>query len=187
MRSAGRGVPESAGPSDPRVQAVAGLVVRVERRARWLAWFATRVALVGGVAGAALWWFAAGGRMSDWWRGTVGSVLVLVLCLAPALWLVNVRMSLLGLVELPETLGGVATRRIRRTPPGTRPPAPDGGVVDAVRSTWRILKDYGDVAGSWGTVAQLLVPSFWLLTVVALLAVPVVCLLAVVAGLLSAL
>jgi len=168
---------------DPRVQAVAGLVARVEGAARWLAWVATRGALVGGAAGAALWWVTAGERLPDWWQGTAGSLLVLALCLAPALWLVNVRMSLLGLVELPATLGGVATRRLRRRRPRTaaRPPAPDGGVLGTVRSTWGVLRDYGDVTGSWGTVAQLLAPPFWVLTVLALLLVPVVALLAAVA------
>jgi len=173
------------GTPDPRVQAVAGLVARVEGAARWLAWVATRGALIGGVAGAALWWVTSGERLPDWWQGTAGSLLVLLLCLAPALWLLNVRMSLLGLVELPATLGGVATRRLRRAGAGARPPAPDGGVFGAVRSTWGVLRDYGDVTGSWGTVAQLLAPPFWMLTVLALLAVPVVAVLAMVAVLLG--
>lgn len=177
---------EAARPSDPRVQAVATLVARVEGVARWVVWTATRAALLGGAAGVALWWFTAGERIGDWWRGTVGSLLVLGLCLAPALWLVNVRMSVLELLELPATLTGVATRRLRRARPGTKPPAPDGSVVGAVRSAWGILRDYGDVAGSWGAAAQLVAPPFWVLTVVALLAVPVVAVLAVVAGLLTA-
>jgi len=46
-----------------------------------------------------------------------------------------------------------------------------------------ILRDYGDLVGSWGAVAQLLVPSFWLLRVAALVAVPVVVIAAAVAGL----
>lgn len=171
---------------DERVQAVASLVRRVEGAARWLAWVATRAAIVGGVAGAALWWFAAGDRVDEWWRGTAGSLLVLALCLAPALWLVNVRFSLLGLMELPATLSGVATRRLHRAQSEGKPPAPRGGVVGAVRSTWRILQDYGDVTGSWGIVAQLLAPPFWVLTVLALAAVPVVAVLAVVVGLLAA-
>lgn len=111
---------------------------------------------------------------------------MLALCLAPALWLVNVRMSLLGLLELPATLGGVAARRMGRTPADRRPPAPAGGVLGAARSIWGVLRDYGDVAGSWGTVAQLIAPPFWLLTVVALLAVPLVVVLALVAALLAA-
>ena len=179
-------MPEGTHAPDPRVQAVAGLVSRVEGGARWLAWFATRAAGAGGVAGIALWWLTAGERVTDWWRGTAGSVLVLALCLAPALWLVNVRMSLLGLLELPETLSGVAARRMGRTPAGAKPPAPAGGVIGAVRSTWGIARDYGDVAGSWGAVAQVLAPPFWVLTVVALLAVPLVAVLAVLAALLAA-
>jgi hypothetical protein len=171
---------------DQRVQAVTALVARVEGAARWLAWVATRGAWAGGAAGAVLWWFTAGDRVGDWWRGTAGSLLVLALCLAPALWLVNVRESLLGLLELPATLSGVATRRLRRPRAGAKPPAPDDGVFGTLRSTWGVLQDYGDVAGSWGTVAQLLAPPFWLLTAVALLAVPLVSVLALLAVLLAA-
>lgn len=170
---------------DPRVQAVAGLVARVEGVARWLAWVAIRAAAVAGAAGIALWWFAAGEGVADWWQGTAGSVLLLALCLAPALWLVNVRMSLLGLLELPETLGGVAARRMGRKPAESRPPAPAGGVIGALRSTWGVVRDYGDVAGSWGAVAQVLAPPFWVLTALALLAVPLVVVLALVAALLG--
>jgi hypothetical protein len=173
---------EGTGSPDPRVQAVAGLVARVEGAARWLAWLATRAAGVGAVAGVALWWLAAGERVGDWWQGTAGSVVVLVLCVAPALWLVNVRMSLLALLDLPQTLAGVAARRVRRTRTDAKPPAPAGGSLGAVRSMWGIVRDYGDVAGSWGAVAQVLAPPFWLLTVVAFLAVPVVALLALVAA-----
>ena len=177
---------EGTGAPDPRVQAVAGLVARVEGAARWLAWVATRGAGVGGIAGIALWWFTAGERVGDWWQGTAGSVLVLALCLAPALWLLNVRMSLLGLLELPATLGGVAARRIRRAPADARPPAPAGGRIAAVRSIWGVVRDYGDVAGTWGTVAQVVAPPFWFLTVIALLAVPLVAVLALVAALAAA-
>lgn len=170
---------------DPRLQAVAGLVSRVDGAARWLAWTATRVAAVGAVAGAVLWWFVAGDDVSEWWRGTAGSLLVLALCLLPALWLLNVRMSLLGLVELPETLGGVAARRAGRPRDADRPAKPDGGVLATVRSLRSILQDYGDVAGSWGTVVQVLVPSFWMLTAVAFVAVPVLAVTAMVAALLA--
>ena len=179
-------MPEGVGSPDPRVQAVAGLVARVDGAARWLAWVATRAAAVGGMAGIALWWFVAGERVVDWWQGTLGSVLVLALCLAPALWLVNVRMSMVGLLELPATLGGVAARRMGRTPADARPPAPAGGPIGAVRAIWGVVRDYGDVAGSWGAVAQILAPPFWWLTVVALLAVPLVAVLAVVAALVTA-
>ena len=167
------------------MEALAGLVARVGGAARWLAAFATRAAGVGGAAGIALWWLAAGDRLGNWWRGTAGSVVVLALCLAPALWLVNVRMSLLGLLELPETLGGVAARRVGRTPSDAKPPAPARGPVAVVRSIWGVVRDYGDVAGTWGAVAQVLAPPFWLLTVVALVAVPLVVVLALVAAVLA--
>jgi hypothetical protein len=177
---------ETGSPPAAALQAVNALVARVDGAARWLAWVATRAAGVGAAAGAVLWWFTAGERVLQWWRGTAGGLAVLALCLAPALWLVNVRMSLLGLVELPATLSGVATRRVRRVRAGGRPPAPHGGVFGALRSMWRVLQDYGDVAGSWGTVAQLLAPPFWLLTVLALLIVPVLAVAAAVAALLEA-
>ena len=179
-------MPEGTGPRDPRIQTLANQIARIQGGARWLAWVATRAAAAGGVSGVALWWLAAGGRVTDWWQGTAASVLVLALCLAPALWLVNVRMSLLGLLELPETLGGVAARRMGRAPAGPRPPAPAGGVIGALRSTWGVLRDYGDVTGSWGAVAQVLAPPFWVLTAVALLAVPLVVVLTLVAVLLAA-
>lgn len=146
----------------------------------WLARLATRAAVVGAAAGAALWWFVAGDRVGEWWRGTAGSLLVLVLCLAPSLWLTNVRFALLDLVELPEKLSGVADRRLRSRP---APQRPETGTLGTIRSVRDILQDYGDVAGSWGTVAQLVVPGFWVLTVVALAAVPVLVLAALVAGL----
>lgn len=171
---------------DPRLQAVAGLVSRIDGAARWLAWAATRAAGLGAVAGAALWWSVAGEGVSDWWQGTAGSLLVLVLCLAPALWLLNVRQSLLGLVELPATLSGVAKRRVLRPQPSGPPVKPDGGVLGTIRALRSVLGDSGDVAGAWGTVAQVLVPSFWLLTAVAFAAVPLLAVLAVVAALLRA-
>jgi hypothetical protein len=45
-----------------------------------------------------------------------------------------------------------------------------------------VVQEYGDVAGSWGTVAQLVVPTFWFLTLAALAAVPVLVVAAVIAG-----
>ena len=140
---------------------------------------ATRAAVVGALAGGLLWWVVAGDRVDEWWRGTVGSVLVLVVCLAAPLWLLNVRFALLGLVELPEKLGGVADRRLRARPAAERP---DGGALGTIRTIRDIVQDYGDVAGSWGTVAQLLVPAFWFLTVAALAAVPVLVVAAAIAG-----
>ncbi len=161
--------------SDPGLERLAGLVARVEGAACWLARMATRAAIVGGVAGALLWWVAAGDRITTWWRGTGGSLLVLALCLAPAAWLVNLRMALLELVELPEKLGGVATRRVGRL--RDRRPSPDrpeGGPLGAARSVWDAVRDYADVVGAWGTVAQMVVPWFWFVTAVAFAAVPVV-------------
>ena len=126
-----------------------------------------------------LWWVAAGGRVTEWWEGTAASLLVLALVLAPAAWLVNVRFGLLELVELPDKLAGVATRR--DGPP--QPERPEEGTVGAIRSVWAVLSDFGDVIGAWGAVAQLVAPMFWLLTAVAFVAVPVVVVLAVAAGL----
>lgn len=170
---------------DPRLEALAGMVARVEGAACWLAALATRAALVGGGAGVVLWWVTVGDRVDEWWRGTAASLLVLGLCLAAAAWLLNVRSALLGLVELPDRLSGVTTRRVAQLRRGPRPDGADGGVLEAVRSVRGVLRDYGDVVGSWGTVAQLLVPSFWLLTVSALVAVPVLVVLALVAALID--
>ena len=170
---------------DPRVQAVAQLVGRVEGAACWLARVATRTAVAGLAAGLALWWFTAGDRVTDWWQGSAASLLVLALCVAPAAWLLNVRIALVDLVELPDTLSGVATRRaggLRRREPAE---APETGLLGAVRAVRGVVRDYGDVVGSWGTVAQLLAPAFWLLTLAAFASVPVVALLAAVAALVS--
>ena len=165
------------------MEALARLVARVEGAACWLARLAGRGALVGGGAGLVLWWFLAGAWLTDGWQGTASSLLVLAVCVAPTLWLLNVRFSLVRLVELPDTLGGVATRRAGGLRARGRAERPDGGVLGAVRSVRAVVRDYGDVAGSWGTVAQLVVPSFWLLTLAALAAVPVVAVLAAVAAL----
>lgn len=168
---------------DPRVEALAGVVARVEGAACWLARLATKAAVIGGVAGVLLWWLIAGSRIDDWWQGTLGSALVLLLCVAAPAWLLNVRSALHDLVELPEKLAGVTTRRVAELRGGARPERPDGGTLQAMRSVRGVLSDYGDVVGSWGTVAQLLVPSFWVLTAAALVAVPVLVVLAAVAGL----
>ena len=149
------------------------MVARAAARVCWMARLATRAALVGALAGALLWWTAAGERVDEWWRGTAGSLVVLVLCLAPALWLLNVRFALHDLVELPEKLRGVAGRRAGQLRGRPAPERPDGGTLGAVRTIRDIVSDYGDVAGSWGTVAQVVVPTFWVLTVAALAAVPV--------------
>ena len=192
---AARGAGTSKGPiltdgpapahPDPRLQALAGVLATVSAKVCWLARLATRAAVVGAVAGALLWWVVAADRVDDWWQGTVASLLVVALCLAAPLWLLNVRFALLGLLELPEKLGGVAGRRgaqLRGRPAAERPA---GGALGALRSIRDIVRDYADVAGSWGTVAQLVVPTFWILTVAALGAVPVLVVAAVIAGLIA--
>ncbi len=164
---------------DPRLDVLAGVVGRVEVKARWLARLATRGAVAGAVAAFPLWWVVAGDGVTEWFAGTAASLLVLGLFLAPAAWLVNVRFALLELVELPQKLAGVATRRAAHLRTGA-PERPDQGSFAAARSVWGVLNDYGDVVGAWGTVAQLVAPWFWLLTAAAFVAVPVVGLLAAV-------
>ncbi|MGI8810864.1 MAG: hypothetical protein ACR2KK_24095 [Acidimicrobiales bacterium] len=171
---------------DPRLEALAGVVARVGGAACWLARLATRAAVVGAAAGTVLWSVVAGDRVDEWWQGTLASLLVLALCLSAPGWLWNVRSALHELVELPEKLGDVTSRRaggLRRARP--QPDRPDGGALGAVRSVRGVLRDYGDVVGSWGTVAQLVVPSFWLLTVAALVTVPVLVVVAALAALVA--
>ncbi len=165
------------------MDALVAVVGRVEGAACWLAGTATKGALVGGGAGLVLWWLTAGERLTDWWQGTTTSVLVLLVCVAPALWLVNVRTALAELVDLPQTLGGVAARRAGMLGGRARPSKPVGGVLAAVRTVRGLLRDYDDVVGSWATIAQLLAPLFWVLTLAALVAVPVVAILAAVVAL----
>jgi hypothetical protein len=156
----------------------AAVVARVEGAACWVAGVATKGSAAAGAAGLVLWWLAAGGRVTGWWHGTLLSALVLVACLAPAEWLMNVRFAMVELVELPETLRGVAVRRAG----GLRGRAvtPARGVPAAVRSVRDAVRDYGDVTGSWGAVAQVVTPAFWFLTAAALAAVPVLAAVAVV-------
>ncbi|MEA2702764.1 MAG: hypothetical protein QOD63_709, partial [Actinomycetota bacterium] len=156
------------------------------------------------IAGALLWWIEGSGRIDEWWQGTAASLLVLAFCLAPAAWLLYVRVALLELVELPDKLAGMAARRIGQLGAGQRgagqlgagqpaglghlpadaePERPKGGVVGGARSVRGIVSDYGDVVGSWGAVAQLLVPSFWFFSAAALAAVPILVVLVAVAGL----
>lgn len=166
--------------NDPRLDVVAAVVGRVEGKACRLARLATRGAVTGGVAALPLWWVVAGDRLTDRWSGTTASLLTLALFVAPTAWLVNVRFALLDLVELPQKLAGVTTRRVARlrTPPPVE--RPDHGPFATARSVWAVLRDYGDVVGAWGTVAQLVAPWFWLLTAAAFVAVPVVVLVATV-------
>lgn len=163
---------------DPRIERLAAVVARVEGAACWLARTATRASAVAAIAGVVLWWAATGDRLPDRWHGTVTSLVVLVLCLTPAGWLFNVRSALHGLVDLPASLQGVATRR-------REPRKPAGGLLGAIRTVRGVARDYGDVTGAWGTVAQLVVPLFWLLTALAFVAVPLLVMAAAVAALVS--
>lgn len=187
--------------SDPRIEKLTRMVSRAKGATCWLARLATRAAIVGGIAGALLWWIEGSGRIDEWWQGTAVSLLILAICLAPAAWLLYVRVALLELVGLPEKLTGVATRRIGQLgmgqvgaghpkigqlPPDAEPERPTGGVIGGVRSVRSGLSDYGDVVGGWGAVAQLLVPSFWVFSAAALAAVPILVILVAVAGLAEA-
>ena len=176
-------MPATGFPDDPRVAAVRNLVARVEGAARGVIALATTAAAVAGIAGVVLWWSTAGHRLDDDARGALVCLLVLGLCLAPAGWLLNVRFALLSLLELPEKLAGVTARRgaqLLGAPPVRAAPT---GRLKALRSVREVVRDYGDVVGSWSTVAQLLAPTFWALTVLAVLAVPVLVVVAAVAGL----
>ncbi|CAA9214214.1 MAG: hypothetical protein AVDCRST_MAG50-356 [uncultured Acidimicrobiales bacterium] len=154
-------VPQSPGPDG-----VARLLGRARMPARFLMVVATVAALAGGVGGLLLWAVLSAPRLFDWFEGTLTSVISLVLLLLPAGWLVFVRFTLAELVELPTKLGEVARRRggqLRRVP---RPPEGPGG---AARSVYRAARDYAEVTGGWGLVAQLATPWFWALTVAALI------------------
>ncbi len=181
--------------TDPRLARVVGLVARVEGTAKGVARLATLAAIAGAVGGLVLWGTTTGHRVDDDQEGTVVALLVLVLCLAPAVWLVNVRFSLLALLELPGKLSGVTVKRGTQLLGAPRLDLPATGSVPVrktgrlatIRSLRGVVRDYGDVVGSWATVAQLLAPTFWALTVLALLAVPVVIALAALAGLVKVL
>ena len=174
---------------DARLEVLAGVVARVEGKARWLARLATRAAVPGGAAALVLWSATAGGRLTEWWQGTVASLLVLALFAAPGVAGVRaVRAA--GASRVAGEAGG---RGVEAGRPTAGRPAANRRPGRAAR--WRtarrgavgvgVLRDYGDVVGAWGAVAQLAVPWFWLLTAAALLAVPVVVVLAAVAGLLT--
>ena len=168
---------------DARLEALAGVVARAEGGVCWLARLCTRAAAVGGAAGALLWWLTIGDRVDECWRGTAASLLVLGLCLLAGAWLLNVRFALLELLEIPAKVSGVATRRAGQLGKDRRPERPDGGALQTGRSLYGIVRDYGDVVGSGGTGAQLVVPWFWMATIVAFAAVPLLVIAAIVAGL----
>jgi len=181
--------------TDPRLARIVALVARVEGAAKWVARLATLAAIAGAVGGLVLWATTAGQRIDDDGEGAAVAILVLVLCLAPSGWLLNVRLSLHALLELPAKLTGVTVRRGTQLlgapsldlPPADSVPVRRRGRLATIRSLRGVVRDYGDVAGSWATVAQVLTPTFWALTVLAVLAVPVVIALATVAGLVRAL
>ncbi|MDQ6840178.1 MAG: hypothetical protein M3137_18065 [Actinomycetota bacterium] len=176
---------------DTRLAKLGAVVVRVDGVTRSLARLATAAAAVGAAGGAVLWWSTAGRRV------TAASLVVLALCLVPTGWLLYVRLCLLALVKLPAKLGGVATRRGAGLM-GTAPPEPSTerkadtdfqvspGRLARARTLRGLARDYGDVVGSWATVAQLVTPTFWALTALALLAVPILVAAAAVAGLVAA-
>ena len=142
------------------------------RTACWLARVATRAAAVSGAAGAAVWWQVRP-------DSTIGAIAALVLLLLPAGWLLNVRFALVSFVDLPGKLGEIARRRgvQLRDRPVERP---KGGVLGAMRTVRDLVQDYGEVTGAWGVVAQMVAPTFWLLTGLAFIAVPVLVIAAVV-------
>ncbi|MDQ6797924.1 MAG: hypothetical protein M3256_11420 [Actinomycetota bacterium] len=171
------------------------LVARVDGTARWLARLATAAALVGGVAGLVLWWSASGRGVHHLGQEAVLSLLVLALCLVPAGWLLNVRFALLALLELPQKLGEVTMRHASQLlgPAGSVPernagsvPERGAGPLGALGSLRGMVRDYGDVVGSWATVSQLVTPGFWALTALALVAVPILVIVAAIAGLVAA-
>ncbi len=165
---------------DAREQ-LASAITRVGGPLCWLARFVTSAAVCGSALGVLLWWIMAAERIGDWWIGTLEALILLALLLAPAAWLLNVRLALKSLVELPAKLQDVADRRgpQLRHLKGQRP---RGGAIAAMRSIRGVAADYGEVVGSWGVVAQLVTPSFWLLTSAALLSVPVLAALCLIAG-----
>jgi len=166
------------------------LVARVDSTARWLARLVTVAALAGGVAGLVLWWSVSGRRTHHLGQDAAVSLVVLAICLVPAGWLLNVRLSLLALLKLPQKLGEVTMRRGTQLlgPPRTPGSVPErsAGRLAALGSLRLVVRDYGDVVGSWASVSQLVTPGFWALTAFALLAVPILVAVAAVAGLVAA-
>jgi len=183
-RHADPGVGE-AGPV--RITAV---VTRVERTTRRLSGLVTVVAVAGGLAGVLLWWSTSGSRIHHLDRRAAASLVVLGVCLVPSGWLLNVRFALLALLRLPATLGDVATRRgtqlVGATGRGPSVGEYQAGWLATVGSLRGAVRDYGDVVGSWATVAQLVTPTFWALTALALLAVPILVAVAAAATLVAA-
>lgn len=170
--------------SDPHVDRLAVLVAQVRGLALWFAALCTSVGLLAGACGLLLWGIVAAGRLGDGVGGTSGSLLVLLLLLAPGLWLLNVRVTLKSLVELPAKLGHVVTTRVIG-PGESRERRPEGGAMAAARSIRRAAQDYGEIIASRAVVAQIATPSFWVLTGLAYFCVPILVLVTLVAALVN--
>lgn len=171
--------------SDPHVDRLAALVVQVRSLALWFAGLCTSVGLVAGGLGLLLWGILAADRLGDGVGTTLGSLVVLLLLLAPALWLLNVRVTLRSLVELPAKLGHVVTTRVIG-PGESRERRPEGGAMAAARSIRGATQDYGELIASRALVAQIATPSFWMLTGLAFLSVPILVVVTLVAALVNA-
>jgi len=198
--------------TDSRLAALNSVMARVEAATRGLARLATVAAVAGGTAGLVLWWSTVGHGIGRHGHSAIAAVVVLGLCLVPAGWLLNVRMAMLALLGLPATMSGVVARRGAQLVGGRRGPEPERppergpeperpaergpgitapivevrtGRLASVRTVRDAVRDYGDVTGSWARLGQLLTPTFWVLTGLAFLAVPVLVAVAAVAGLVA--
>lgn len=157
--------------------------------ARWLGRQATRGAVIGAVAGLVLWWVLSGSKALGGEGIRLGTIVSLVLLLAPAAWLLNVRAAVRDLAELPARLQSLVRRRVDqgRGLLGSDPDAARGvidvdtgaiGPVDATRAVRSAVVDYRDLVGASARVGQMLSPGFWLLTIVAVAAVALLSLVA---------
>jgi len=179
--------------SDPRLATLNTVMARVEAATRGLTRLVTVAAVAGASAGLVLWWSTVGHVMGRPGHSAVVAVFVLGLCLAPAAWLLNVRTAMLALLGLPAKVSGVVARRgaqlagARQGAPGAAVPIVEArtGRLAAVRTIRTAVRDYGDVTGSWARLGQLLTPTFWVLTGLALVAVPVLVAVAAIAGLME--
>ena len=179
-----RGVTDPAAPG--RTARVETAIHRAARPARWLSRFLGRAAIAGVVAAAILWWFGFRDELSDGGTGVAESLVAAGLLLVPAVWLLNARAAFRNLAELPETATGLARRgadQLRRPPaPARAAPQPQGrSVPGAARSVFAAVREAGDLLAGRALVAQLAAVPFWLLTLFALLAVPVLALFALIA------
>jgi hypothetical protein len=176
--------------------------MRIEQAIRRLARLLALGAAIAAASGVVLWWSTVGHRVGRPGSQAAAVVVVALVCLAPAAWLVNVRLALLGLLEIPDKLSGVTARRGAQllgspltssaqngavaTGPVPEQRTGPTGWLPAARSLHAAFRDYSDVAGSWARLAQLLAPTFWFLTGLALLAVPLLVIAAAITGLVAA-